>query len=70
MAFNDLLRLFLLLKLTKTYLLNRLGDSNLDILLRLNKEAPEKWSESDKDLLINLFMEKKARRGVKPRITV
>ena len=56
-------RLFSLMKLIKTLLRNRLGDRRLDILLRLNKEAPEKWTEEQTDELVELWKGKRAREG-------
>ena len=50
-------RLFSLMNITKTLLRNRLSDKTLDILLRLNKEAPETWTEEDKDKLMALWIE-------------
>ena len=54
-------RLFSLMKLTKTYLRNRLGDSNLDMLLRINKEAPDQWTDDQKEDLVNLWEERKGK---------
>ena len=59
-------RLFSLLKITKTFLRNRLGDESLDILLRLNKEAPDKWSDNDQESLVELFLKRKGDR--QPRV--
>ena len=56
-------RLFSLLKITKTVLRNSLGDTMLDMLLRLNVEAPGTWTDDEKDELVELFKEKKARAG-------
>lgn len=55
-------RLFSLLKITKTFLRSSLSNENLDILLRLNKEAPEKLSENDKDALLELFLKRKGEK--------
>ena len=44
-------RLFSLMKITKTVLRNRLGDSTLDYLLRISVEAPDLWTEEDKEQL-------------------
>ena len=35
----------------------------LDMLLRLNVEAPGTWTDDEKDELVELFKEKKARAG-------
>ena len=56
-------RLFSLMKITKTVLRNRLGEKNLDFLLRLNKEAPETWTDEQKEDLVNLWVEKKKTQG-------
>ena len=56
-------RLFSLMKITKTLLRNRLSDKKLDILLRLNKEAPEKWTEEQLEELIEVLMRKRGREG-------
>ena len=61
-------RLFSLMKLTKTGLRNRIGDQNIDMLLRLNKEAPEKWSEDQKEDLVDLWIRKKEEKGVNARL--
>ena len=45
-------RLFSSMNITKELLRNCLGDNILDILLRLNKEAPEAWTNEEKDDLI------------------
>ena len=58
-------RLFSLMKLTKTLLRNSLGDVKLDKLLRLNKEAPEHWSEEQKNQLIELWILNREREGKK-----
>ena len=54
-------RLFSLMKITKTLLRNRLSDRRLDILLRLNKEAPVKWTEEQAEELVELWKGKRAR---------
>ena len=56
-------RLFSLLNITKTVLSNRLGDSKLDMLLRIKVEAPEKWTETDKEELVELWIKKREREG-------
>ena len=56
-------RLFSLLNITKTVLRNRLGDSKLDMLLRLKVEGPEKWTETDKEELVELWIKKREREG-------
>ena len=56
-------RLFSLMKLTKTLLRNRLGDKKLDKLLRLNKEAPDHWSEDDKDELVSRWILNREKSG-------
>ena len=38
-------------------------DKKLDILLRLNKEAPEKWTEEQLEVLIEVLMRKRGREG-------
>ena len=55
-------RLFSLMKLTKTVLRNRLGERNLYILLRLNKEAPETWSEEQKEELVDLWVKNREKK--------
>ena len=60
-------RLFSLMKLTKTFLRNRLGDQNLDILLRLNKEAPETWTDEQKEDLVELWVERRESKGQETR---
>ena len=56
-------RLFSLMNITKTLLRNRLGDETLDLILRINKEAPELWTEEEKEKLVELWvaMEEKFR---------
>ena len=56
-------RLFSKMKLTKTVLRNSLGDEMLDMLLRLNVEAPATFSDDDKDKLVDLFVLRKKRAG-------
>ena len=56
-------RLFSLLKITKTVLRNRMGDQCLDLLLRINKEAPETWTEENKEDLVDLWVDRKKRSG-------
>ena len=56
-------RLFSLMKITKTLLRNSLSDKKLDILLQLNKEAPEKWTEEQLEELIEVLMRKRGREG-------
>ena len=56
-------RLFSLMKITKTVLRNSLGDDTLDMLLRLKVEAPEVWTEAEKEELVELWIERKKRRG-------
>ena len=60
-------RLFSLMNITKTLLRNRLGDKNLDILLRLNKEAPEAWTDEEKDELVQLWIDSKGNKEKKFR---
>ena len=60
-------RLFSLMNITKTLLRNRLSDKTLDILLRLNKEAPETWTEEDKDKLIAFWIEGRINKEQKFR---
>ena len=55
------------MNITKTLLRNRLSDKTLDILLRLNKEAPETWTEEDKDKLIAFWIEGRINREQKFR---
>ena len=55
-------RLFSLMKITKTLLRNRLSDRRLDILLRLNKEAPVKWTEEQAEELVELWERQKSQR--------
>ena len=50
-----------MMKITKTLLRNRLSDRRLDILLRLNKEAPVKWTEEQAEELVELWKGKRAR---------
>ena len=57
-------RLFSLMKITKTELRNRVGDDMLDMLLRLKVEGPEVWAEDDKEELVELWIERKKRKGV------
>ena len=35
----------------------------MDLLLRLNKEAPETWTEENKEDLVDLWVERKKRKG-------
>ena len=60
-------RLFSLMNITKTLLRNSLSDKTLDLLLRLNKEAPETWTDEDKDKLIDLWIEGRNNREQKFR---
>ena len=60
-------RLFSLMKITKTDLRNRVGDDMLDMLLRLKVEAPEVWTEDNKEELVELWIERKKRMGVEYR---
>ena len=60
-------RLFSLMNITKTLLRNCLGDKNLDILLRLNKEAPEAWTNEEKDDLVELWIARKRNKEQKFR---
>lgn len=60
-------RLFSLMNITKTLLRNSLGDKTLDILLRLNKEAPETWTEEEKNELVNLWIDRKGNKDQKFR---
>ena len=60
-------RLFSLMNITKTLLRNSLSDRTLDVLLRLNKEAPEIWTEEDKEILVNLWIEGRINREQKFR---
>ena len=57
-------RLFSLMKITKTELRNRVGDDMLDMLLRLKVEAPDVWTEDDKEQLVELWVERKKRNNV------
>ena len=45
-----------------------MGDENMDILLRLNKEAPNKWTDRQKDELIDLWKERNLKLGIEHRI--
>ena len=54
-------RLFSLMKITKTVLRNRLGDSTLDYLLRISVEAPDLWTEEEKEQLVDLWKESRNR---------
>ena len=56
-------RLFSLMKITKTVLRNSLGDNMLDMLLRLKVEAPEAWTEDDKEELVELWISRRERSG-------
>ena len=58
-------RLFSLMNITKTVLRNSLSDSMLDMLLRLKVEAPEAWTENDKEELVELWISRKERSGAK-----
>ena len=60
-------RLFSLMNITKTLLRNSLSDRTLDVLLRLNKEAPETWTEEDKENLVKLWIEGRRNREQKFR---
>ena len=60
-------RLFSLMNITKTLLRNRMGDKTLDMLLRLNKEAPKVWTEDEKDELVNIWIERKRTKDTNPR---
>ena len=60
-------RLFSLMNITKTLLRNRMGDKTLDMLLRLNKEAPEVWTEDEKDELVNIWIERRRTKDTNPR---
>ena len=51
------------MKITKTVLRNSLGDNMLDILLRLKVEAPEAWTEDDKEELVELWISRRERSG-------
>ena len=57
-------RLFSLMKITKTVLRNSLGDNMLDMLLRLKVEAPEAWTEDDKEELVELWISRRERSGI------
>ena len=54
--------LFSLMNITKTLLRNRLGDETLDLILRINKEAPELWTEEEKEKLVELWIERRKER--------
>ena len=56
-------RLFSLMKITKTVLRNSLGDDTLDMLLRLKVEAPEAWTEDEKEELVELWIARRKRKG-------
>ena len=56
-------RLFSLMKITKTVLRNSLGDNMLDKLLRLKVEAPEAWTEDDKEELVELWISRRESSG-------
>ena len=60
-------RLFSLMNITKTLLRNCLGDRNLDILMRLNKEAPEAWTDDEKDALVDMWIDGKRNKQQKFR---
>ena len=60
-------RLFSLMKITKTVLRNRVGDAMLDMLLRLKVEAPEAWTEDEKDELVELWIARRKRKGIEFR---